>query len=603
MRTRCHSDPDRTVRTICRLAFGGLAAALIALAPVHGQEKADAFAPEIHSGHSSPKGATAQHYMIAAANPLAVRAGEAMLAAGGTAVDAMVATQLVLGLVEPQSSGLGGGAFLVHFDENTERLTTLDGRETAPMNARPTLFQDENGEPLQFFDAVVGGRSVGTPGTVALMWEAHQRHGKLPWADLFQPAIKLAEDGFAVSNRLATLIADDVERLSRHEATRSYFLIDGTRPLPEGHILKNPAYAETLRAIASGGAKAFYHGAIAEAIVEVVRHAPGNPGVLSLEDLSTYRVKERPPVCVDYREFDICGMGPPSSGAVTIGQILGMIEPFDIAGLGPTSGETWRIIGDASRLAFADRGRYLADTDHVPAPISGLLDPGYIAVRSSLLRGDTALGEDEVEPGEPEWDHAMRLGDDQSLELPSTSHMSIVDSYGNAVSLTTTIENAFGARLMVRGFLLNNELTDFSFATHNNGVPIANRVAPGKRPRSSMSPTIALKDGAPAIIVGSPGGSRIIGYVVNALINHIDWGMEPAQAVAMPHLVNRFGTFDLEAGTMAEELAGDLAALGFAVNIRNLNSGLHMIAIDRDGDNVGLSGGADPRREGIVAGQ
>jgi gamma-glutamyltranspeptidase/glutathione hydrolase len=595
---------------IVRSFLATLALAALPLA-AQAQEAADAVAPEAATdtafAGASPavqaaldakqagETAVAQDWMVAAANPLAVQAGADILAAGGTAADAMVAVQAVLGLVEPQSSGLGGGAFLVWFDAASGTVTTLDGRETAPRAATPRLFQDADGEPLQFFDAVVGGRSVGTPGTPALMEEAHRRWGTANWGSLFGDAIALAEDGFSVSPRLASLVARDAERLSRFETTVAYFL-PGGEPLAEGAMLQNPDYAETLRAMAAQGARAIYQGPIAEAIVDTIRTAPGNPGVLSLDDLELYAVKEREPVCVPYRGHDVCGMGPPSSGALTVGQILGMLDSFDLAALGPDDPESWRLIGDASRLAFADRGRYMADSDFVPVPVSGLVDPDYLAERAGLLETDAAL--ENVAPGEPTFDHALLWADDEALELPSTSHISIVDSAGNALSMTTTIENAFGSRLMVRGFLLNNELTDFSFRSHRDGVPIANRVEPGKRPRSSMAPTIVMRDGAPVLVIGSPGGSRIIGYVAKSIIAHIDWGMNVQQAIAMPHLVNRFGTFDLEDGTDAAALAQPLADLGFEINVRDLNSGLHAIAI---GDR--LEGGADPRREGIALGQ
>ena len=537
---------------------------------------------------------SAQSYMVAAANPLAVQAGVDVLAEGGTAADAMVAVQAVLGLVEPQSSGLGGGAFLVWYDAARGELTTLDGRETAPLAATPRLFQDGNGEPLKFFDAVVGGRSVGTPGTPALLEALHGRWGNQPWAGLFDDAIDLADDGFAVSPRLAGLVARDQERLSRFADTAAYFLPGGA-PLQEGDTLTNAAYARTLRAIAASGADAFYTGPIAADIVATVQGAEGNPGVLSALDLAVYQVRERAPVCASYRAHDVCGMGPPSSGALTVGQILGMLDSYDLAALGAGNPESWRLIGDASRLAFADRGRYMADSDFVPMPTAGLVDPAYLAERAALLSGDAALA--EVAPGTPEFDHALIWADDESIELPSTSHISIVDGFGNVASMTTTIENAFGSRLMTNGFLLNNELTDFSFRTHSDGVPIANALAPGKRPRSSMSPTIVMKDGAPVLAVGSPGGSRIIGYTAKTIIAILDWGLDVQQAVDLPHAVNRFGTYDVEDGTSATELAPALEAMGYEVNVRDLTSGLHVIAI---GDT--LQGGADPRREGIALG-
>ncbi|OAZ10567.1 gamma-glutamyltransferase [Thalassospira tepidiphila MCCC 1A03514] len=564
------------------------------------QQTTDAVAPEASTAGSTSqmrKAATASNWMISAANPLAVQAGANILRSGGNAIDAMVTIQTMLGLVEPQSSGLGGGAFLVYFDAATGKLTTLDGRETAPLNATPTLFQDESGEPLKFYDAVVGGRSVGTPGTPALMKAAHEKWGQLPWKSLFDPAIDIATTGFEVSPRLAALIADDQEKLSRDPEAKGYFFDRDGAPLAAGTVLRNPKYAKTLQDLATNGIVNFYQGQIAQDIVDKVKGASWNPGVLSLADFATYHVKERPAVCIEYRDHDVCGMGPPSSGALTVGQILGLLEPYDIAAMGPSSAQSWRLIGDASRLAFADRGRYMADIDFVPMPLTGLLDKTYLAERSKLLDRDTAL--EAVEPGMPSFSHAMKLADDEAIELPSTSHFSIIDIYGNAVSMTTTIENGFGSRLMVNGFMLNNELTDFSFKTHSDGVPIANALAPGKRPRSSMAPTIVMKDDKPVIVTGSPGGSRIIGYVAQSLIGMIDWNMSPKDAIDMPHLVNRFGTFDLEAATDAENLAPALEGMGFKTDIRDLNSGIHTIMVTEDG----LIGGADSRREGIVVGE
>ncbi len=587
------------------LAFG------IAL-PAVAQQTADSVAPEASTSGSfetlSPDISAAleakskgdpvrsENWMIAAANPLAVEAGADILRSGGSAADAMVAVQSVLGLVEPQSSGLGGGAFLVWFDAAKGKLITLDGRETAPLAATPRLFLDDTGAPLKFFDAVVGGRSVGTPGTPALLEEAHRRWGRAPWPSLFGAAIRHAEQGFPVSPRLAGLIERDAERLARFPATAEYFLPKG-EPLQSGETLLNPDYAATLRVLAGQGTKGFYTGPVASDIVTTVNTAPGNPGVLSQVDLAIYGVRERDPVCVTYRAHEVCGMGPPSSGALTVGQILGMLEGYDLTAMGAENPESWRLIGDASRLAFADRGRYMADTDYVPMPTKGLVNADYLAKRGELLSGDDALP--EVSPGNPEFDHAGNWADDESIELPSTSHISIVDQYGNVLSMTTTIENAFGSRLMVRGFLLNNEMTDFSFRSHKDGVPIANRLEPGKRPRSSMSPTIVMKDGVPVLAIGSPGGSRIIGYVAKSIVAWLDWGMDIQEAVSLPHAVNRFGTYDLEADTNAAALQGGLEAMGYEVKIRDLNSGIHAVELEKG---KGLSGAADPRREGIALG-
>ena len=533
----------------------------------------------------------AEDWMVVAANPHAVSVGADVLARGGTAADALVAVQVMLGLVEPQSSGLGGGAFLVWYDAATGALTTFDGREAAPLAATPRLFQDAAGEPLKFFDAVVGGRSVGTPGTPALLAEVHKRFGTQEWAGLLAPAMKLAEDGFTVSPRLAQLIAADAERLVSSEITAKYFMPAGI-PIAAGNTLVNMPYAHTLKVLSEQGVGAFYAGDMAKTIVATVRGAK-NAGVLSEVDLAIYRVKERPAVCANYRAHDVCGMGPPSSGAIAVGQTLGMLEGYDLSA-GPDDVTVRRLIGDASRLAFADRGRYVADNDYVPVPVEGMLDGAYLAERGTLLSGDDALP--EVSAGNPVFDHALNWADDEAIELPSTSHVSIVDSFGNVASMTTTIENGFGSRLMVGGFLLNNELTDFSFRSQRDGVPIANRLEPGKRPRSS--PTIVMKDGAPVIVAGSPGGSRIIGYTAQAIIGMIDWGLDPQQAAALPHAVNRFGTYDLEQGTAAEALAEGLGTIGYETNTRALTSGLHLISIGET-----LQGGADPRREGIALGE
>ena len=535
----------------------------------------------------------ADNWIVVAANPHAVKAGANVLARGGTAADALVAVQVMLGLIEPQSSGLGGGAFLVWYDAASGLLTTFDGRETAPLAATPRLFQDEAGEPLKFFDAVVGGRSVGTPGTPALLAEIHKRYGTQDWAGLLAPAMQMAEDGFTVSPRLAQLVAADAERLGSSEITAAYFMPVGV-PIAAGNMLVNQPYAQTLKLLSEQGVGAFYAGDLAKTIVATVQGG-ANAGVLSEVDLAIYRVKERPAICASYRAHEVCGMGPPSSGAIAVAQTLGMLEGYDLSA-GPDDVTVRRLIGDASRLAFADRGRYVADSDFVPVPVEGMLDAAYLTERGALLAGDDALP--EVAAGNPGFDHALNWADDEAIELPSTSHISIVDSFGNVASMTTTIENGFGSRLMVGGFLLNNELTDFSFRSHRDGVPIANRVEPGKRPRSSMSPTIVMKDGAPVIVAGSPGGSRIIGYTAQAIIGMIDWGLDPQQAASMPHMVNRFGTYDLEQGTSAEALSEGLGAVGYETNVRDLTSGLHLIAI---GDR--LQGGADPRREGIALGE
>ncbi|MEP4257340.1 MAG: gamma-glutamyltransferase family protein, partial [Nitratireductor sp.] len=475
---------------------------------------------------------------------------------------------------------------------------TFDGRETAPQAATETLFLTPDGAPMGFFEAVVGGRSVGVPGVVRLMETVHGRYGRRDWAGLFEPAAALAEQGFAVSPRLAALIADDADRLAGQPSTRAYFFRDDGTPLQQGDRLANPAYARTLRRIGREGADAFYEGAIGEAIVAAVTGHADNPGTLTRADLAAYRAKERAPVCVSYRGHEVCGMGPPSSGGLAVGQILGLLEGFNLPVLGPGAPESWRLIGDATRLAFADRGRYVADSDFTRIP-EGLLDRAYLAARAALLRRPTALAAADVAPGEPPWKKAALRLDGLKLERRSTSHFVIVDDDGNIASMTSSIENAFGARLMVEGFLLNNQLTDFSFAPRRDGAAVANRPQGGKRPRSSMSPTIVLREGRPLYALGSPGGSNIIAYVAKTLVALIDWEMDMQEAVALPHLTNRFGTYQIEAGTAAEELAGPLEALGYTVELRALNSGLHGIAFTEDGT---LVGGADPRREGVAVG-
>ena len=449
---------------------------------------------------------------------------------------------------------------------------------------------------MQFYDAVVGGRSVGTPGVVKLMWETHQKYGKLKWEQLFEPVIQVAKEGFAISPRLATLISKDAKRLSRFPATKAYFFNPDGSTKKQGTILKNPAYADTLSSIANHGADAFYKGKIARDIVNTVKSAQGNPGVLAQQDFDTYRVKQREPVCSAYQSYDICGMGPPASGALTVNQILTMTQEFDLQAWGPESAKSWQVIADASRLAFSDRGMYMADEDFVPMPTQGLVDSEYLKQRAKLITPGKAL--ESVSAGSPPWSYARQQSPDESIELPSTSHFNIVDNQGNVVSMTASVENAFGSRLMTNGFILNNELTDFSFRTHSDGKPIANRLEPGKRPRSSMAPTIIMKNGKPYMAIGSPGGSRIIGYVAQAIIAHTQWGMNIQQAINQAHVLNRFGTLDIEQGTSAEALKPELEKMGFHIKVGDLNSGLHAILIN----GRQLEGAADPRREGTAIG-
>lgn len=570
---------------------------LLLLAPPSAAQDAARPAPEAATGWTSKPLVEARDFMVAAAHPLAVEAGRDVLREGGSAVDAAVAVQLVLNLVEPQSSGIGGGAFMLYRDAREGVLTAYDGRETAPAEAGPDLFLTPEGAPMAFGDAVIGGRSVGTPGTLRLMELAHRLHGRLPWERLFQPAIELAEAGFEVSPRLAALVREEEQSLRRFPATSAYFLPEG-RPVEAGAVLRNPDFAAVLRGVAERGADAFYRGDVARDIVATVRGAEGNPGLLSEADLAGYRVAVRAPVCGEYRAHAVCGMGPPSSGGLTLLQILGILEHFPLSSLDPLSVEATHLFAEASRLAYADRALYIADADFIPVPVDGLLDPGYLTLRAQLIDRGSVIGNPRA--GNPPWREGRAYAPDASLELPSTSHVSIVDGDGNVVSMTTTIEAGFGSRLMVRGFLLNNELTDFSFVPEADGRPVANRVEPGKRPRSSMAPTIVFDAaGSPLLVTGSPGGARIIGYVARSVLGVVDWGMDAAQAVALPHAVSLGGGVDLEAGTPAADLAPALEALGHRVGVRDLNSGLHAIML-RDG---ALTGGADPRREGVALGE
>jgi gamma-glutamyltranspeptidase / glutathione hydrolase len=565
--------------------------------------------PEAASGLTAKPGWATRKFAVAAANPLATDAGYQVLKAGGTAVDAAIAVQMVLALVEPQSSGLGGGAFLLHYDGH--QVQAYDGRETAPAAADERLFLGADGKPLAFYDAVVGGRSVGVPGTLRALELAHREHGRLPWASLFQPAIRLAEEGFQVSPRLHALIRHD-PHLRKDPAARAYFYQPDGEPLAVGSTLRNPQLATVLRRIAAEGPSAFYQGDVAQAIVDKVRGHPTNPGRMTLSDLAGYRAKERAPICFDDRasghDRRICGFPPPSSGAIAIGQILGILNDTDAASLplqdGLPSADWLHLYTEASRLAFADRGQYLGDPDFVQPPAgrwTSLLDPAYLASRARLI-GPRSMK--VAQPGNP--------GQVASLYAPGadqvehgTSHISIVDAYGNALAMTTTIEDAFGARQMVRGFLLNNELTDFNFApTDAQGRPVANRVEPGKRPRSSMAPTLVFDaaTGQLAMSTGSPGGALIIHYTAKTLYGVLDWGLTPQQAVDLPNFGSTDGPTLLERGRFPAATVQALQARGHEVREMDMTSGLQAITVgDVHGQRM-LLGGADPRREGIVMG-
>ena len=571
-------------------------------------------APEAASGWRSKGLAQAPREMVVAANPLATAAGVAILAQGGSAVDAAIAVQMVLNLVEPQSSGIGGGAFLLHYEAATAQVVSFDGRETAPAGVTPELFLRPDGRPMEFFDAVDSGLSVGAPGVLRALELAHQRHGRLAWAALFEPAIALAERGFPVSPRLHALIAKEVERIRAQPAAAAYFLAADGGAKPAGTTLRNPELAATLRQIASGGADAFYRGPIAAAIVAAVRVNPTRPGKLSHADLAAYQAVARAPVCALYRvKYRICGMGPPSSGGITTLQTLGMLERFDLAQLKPDSVDAVHLISEAYRLAYADRARYIADPAFVNVPLTGMLARDYLTSRAALIDPARSLGTAPagVPPG------AALAGVDDSMPLPGTSHLVIVDRAGNAVSMTSSIEQAFGSLQMVGGFLLNNQLTDFSFApVDQQGRPIANRVQPGKRPRSSMAPTIVLDtSGRLEAALGSPGGSNIIQYVTGTLIGLIDWRLNVAQALELPHFgAQTSATTVLESDTALAAIAPQLEARGHRVALRDQNSGLHAITANgRRGDGAaallalepdlgGWIGAADPRREGLAAG-
>ncbi len=551
-------------------------------------------APEAATGRTVKTLGTAERFMAAAANPLAATAGRDILRAGGSATDAAIAIQLVLNLVEPQSSGIGGGAFFVHWDEAGRKVTTLDGRETAPAAARPDRFM-KDGKPVPFREAVVGGRSVGVPGTLKLLEEAHRRWGKLPWPDVVAPALKLAEEGFAISPRLNGLLAGEKD-LPKNALAAAYFYEPDGKPKAIGTILKNPAFAATLRAVASQGSEAFYKGAIAEDIVATVTGHPTNPGDITLADLAGYKVEEREAVCGAYRIWRLCGMGPPSSGAVALQQMLGMLEGQDLRRMGPGA-EAAHWFSEAGRLAFADRALYLADPAFISVPVRGLIDRDYIRSRAGLIGPDRSMG--RAKPGDPPNKRAQLLAPSEGIEN-GTSHISVVDADGNAVAMTTTIEDGFGSRLMTKGgFLLNNELTDFNFAPEEDGKPVANRVEPGKRPRSSMAPTLVFDVfGRLYAVVGSPGGSQIIGYVGKTLVALLDWKMDPQQAVDFGNFGSRNGPTELEKGTEAEAWKAALEAKGHEVRLVEMTSGTQAIVKTPEG----FLGGADGRREGVAIG-
>ena len=566
-------------------------------APHDAEPAQEAREPEAATGFSDKQAVVSDRYMVTAANPHAVEAGYKVLKAGGSAVDAAIAVQAMLGLTEPQSSGIGGGAFILYWDNEEQKLYTVDARETAPMEATEALFLDEDGNAPSWIEAVVGGRSVGTPGVLRGLELAHDKWGKLDWQPLFADAIDMAEKGFEVSPRLAKLVESEINPGVKKMPTISDYLFPNGQPIEAGSTLVNQDYADSLSLIAEQGADAFYQGPLAKDIVDAVRNSPIAPGVLSTQDLAEYQAVIREPVCDAYRQYQVCGMGPPSSGGLTTLQTLGILQNYDVSSWS-VNGETFaHHFTQASRLAFADRNQWIADPDFVSVPTAGMLNDDYLAKRAKQI------DENDMEKAKPGLYLKPEYEQDIAYELPNTSHMSIVDSEGNVISMTTSIEMGFGSTVMAGGFILNNQLTDFSLTPMDKaGRKIANRVQPGKRPRSSMSPTIVLNESGSQVVhaLGSPGGSRIINYVTQTLVGLIDWDLNMQQAIDLGHVTNRNDYTALEKGRDIAELESALEKRGHEVKVIDLNSGVHGITVLPNGQ---LQGGADPRREGIVMGQ
>ncbi len=533
------------------------------------------------------------HYMVGSAHPLASQAGADILAEGGSATDALIASQMVLNLVEPQSSGIGGGAVIIAYDAKTQSLQSYDGRETAPAAARSDRFM-KNRQAIPFWEAVNSGRSVGTPGLLRVLGLMHEQHGRLSWARLFAPAIALAEQGFPVSKRLHALLIDN-NGLRDQAAAAAYFYDAQGHPWPVGHKLVNKPLAQVFRQVAEKGPQAFYEGRIAQDIVNAVAgHAV--PGDLTLRDMAGYKALERAPVCAPYKAYTLCGMPPPTSGPLAVMQMLEILRHTPIAGLPPDSLEALHYFSEAGKLAYADRDVYVADPDFIDVPVKAMLDPEYLALRAGLIRPDRTIG--RAPPGDPAGMLAIR-GKDKSPELPSTTQVSVADAQGNVVSMTSTVESAFGSKIFVDGFLLNNQLTDFSLSdVDEDGKPVANRLEPLKRPRSSMAPMLVLKDGKPFMAIGSPGGSAIINYVAKALLGVLDWGLTIQQAVDLPNRGSRNTFTELEKNTSLHGLAAGLRAMGHEVREVDFPSGLQGILLTPEG----LQGGSDPRREGVSRG-
>lgn len=539
-----------------------------------------------------PQSAFAEGGVASAADPRAAAAGQEILREGGSAADAAMAMMLALTVVEPQSSGIGGGGFLVHHDGKSGLTETIDGRETAPASATPALFLGADGKPLPFGQAFPGGKSVGVPGNIRLMALTHQKWGKLPWADLFQPAIRLAENGAPVSRTLAATLVRLAPLWNDFPDARAIYQVDG-KPLPQGTLLRNPALAALLKRIAAEGPEAFYSGESAQAIVDAVAGAARNPTQLTTADLAAYHAKERPPVCGRYRRYKICGMGPPSSGATTVIQILGQLERFDMAKLGKDSPVAWHLIAESMQLAYADRDTYLGDTDFVAVPIAGLIDPAYIARRSKLISTTRSLA--SYEPGTPPGSAPRTAA--VSSEVPSTTNFAAVDGDGDVVAMTSTVEGPFGSQLVANGMVLNNELTDFTFAPEKDGAPVANRVEAGKRPLSSMSPTIVYDEkDRPILALGSAGGRRIIMHVAKTLVGVLDFGLSAQDAIALPNIYFGRDAVLVEQGTPLAAMAPAMAKLGEKVEPVDLGSKVN--AVQWTGS--GWTGAADPRSEGVA---
>jgi len=553
--------------------------------------------PEAATGYNEKQAFVGKEYLVSAANPYASWVGKKIIDQGGSAIDAAVAIQAMLTLVEPQSSGIGGGAFLLYWDNKTKQLTTYDGRETAPKAANANLFM-QHGKAIPWKEAVTGGRAVGVPGVLKALDMAHQDFGTLPWKDLFSDSIRFAEEGFSVSPRLEKLVSLNIHPGMKQMRSSFGYFYPGNRPLKQGHKLKNKPLAQTLDVIAKQGAQAFYTGELAQTIVKAVRESEVNPGNLSLDDLANYQAVKRNAVCGAYHKYKVCGMAPPSSGGLTVLQILKLLAPYKLEQYQANSLEAVHLFTQASRLAYADRKMYMADSDFNRLPFPKLIGDSYLQKRAEKIDINQDMG--RAREGFPF--PLSAFSPDNAYELPNTSHFSIVDKQGNAVSMTTSIEHAFGSALMVGGFLLNNQMTDFSFVPQIGKRRVLNRIEPNKRPRSSMSPTMVFdQEGELLITLGSPGGSRIINYVAQTLIGILDWELDIQQAINLPKVTNRNDYTALEKNTQMVTLKAKLEQKGHKVRVHDLNSGLHGIYIDRDKGL--LVGGADPRREGVVTGK